>query len=67
MEQCRCSEYGTDALSSGHKGVYVNKDPSKSVMQLMDSLGGETALQFCFLTRNFKVQPSNSHILTRKS
>lgn len=40
MEQCRCSEYGTDALSSGHKGVYVNKDPSKSVMQLMDSLGG---------------------------
>lgn len=56
MEQCRCSEYGTDALSSGHKGVYVNKDPSKSVMQLMDSLGGgETAMQFCFLTRNFKV------------
>lgn len=50
MEQCRCSEYGTDALSSGHKGVYVNKDPSKSVMQLMDSLGGggEQPCSFAF-------------------
>lgn len=51
MEQCRCSEYGTDALSSGHKGVYVNKDPSKSVMQLMDSLGGNSNAVLLFNTK----------------
>lgn len=54
MEQCRCSEYGTDALSSGHKGVYVNKDPSKSVMQLMDSLGGGNSTAVLLFNTKFQ-------------